>query len=82
LVHRLAFYAVGEIMKSDTTNGWQPITTAPNDGTEILIWDVANNRPALAHWENGRWLNNHYGNREPLWHFTGVMNWQPLPEAP
>ena len=66
--------------ESDTT--WQPIFTAPKDGTLVIIWCKDAVEPSLAKFDNGYWRNNHYGEREAYWHFADVTHWQPAPEKP
>ena len=60
---------------------WQPIETAPKDGTKILLWAtphqmlVAKNRPIVGHFDRGWWSD-----------FNAVIShatyWMPLPEPP
>jgi hypothetical protein len=79
-------------MKPDKEGGmseWQPIETAPKDGTQILVWDGANAQVAefyvradgSSSWELGhRWVNGH--TRES-WSCSGVLtHWMPLPARP
>jgi len=65
---------------------WQPIETAPKDGTNILLFNRAGNVAA------GLWLSGALGtgwflrggNRPDTFfneHF-GPTHWQPLPEPP
>lgn len=61
---------------------WQPIATAPKDGTEILIAREGRKDYLIAAWRE-------YGN-EFLWCERGLRfhalaeptHWQPLPEPP
>ncbi len=66
---------------------WQPIETAPRDGTNILVWWPSEMHcPVTAHYSTGKWTN------EPgfAWKFTGwgqekktePTHWMPLPEPP
>ena len=61
-------------------SAWQPIETAPRDGTQILGWDGDERR--IVWWcEGGRWISDklqeyHPGEREDPTH------WQPLPSPP
>ncbi len=53
---------------------WQPIETAPRDGTYILVFvDVWHD---VASWEAGLWLNT-YGD-----HSMNPTHWMPLPAPP
>ena len=54
---------------------WQPIETAPKDGTRVLIFSV--DEVVVAHYEGDMWCENEYDN---LWH--NPTHWMPLPEPP
>lgn len=60
-------------------SAWQPISTAPKDGTPLLIWTEG------AHLIHLFWKNDHWewlgGGRCPdgQYHMT---HWMPLPEPP
>lgn len=60
--------------------GWQPIETAPKDGTEIDVWCV-DHRVANAWWCNAdnKWRT--YGDDRITWTHQPT-HWMPLPEAP
>ncbi|MCD1644148.1 DUF551 domain-containing protein [Aurantimonas coralicida] len=55
---------------------WRSIETAPNDGTEVLLWDGA---CALCYWDNSLgWLEN---SRDSM--VSGEFtHWMPLPTPP
>ena len=57
--------------------GWQPIATAPKDGSYVLIWfDTGHSRGhAIAHWEGREWENSDS-------HTYAPMHWMPLPAGP
>jgi len=60
---------------------WQPIETAPKDGTDVLIAEYGD--VAIAHWDRfgrGRWLGprDNYGQCEIM----QPTHWLPLPEPP
>lgn len=59
---------------------WQPIETAPKDGTEILAWDGQGQ--ATISWSNGCWSLVYAGWRAEDGEFDGAINWQPLPAPP
>jgi hypothetical protein len=61
---------------------WQPIETAPKDGTWILAFSRTGSIPYVAQWKDDGWRNNHYGDREPYWRFSVLDVWMPLPEPP
>lgn len=68
---------------------WQPIETAPKDGTDVDLWGSLNKEPRHritdCHWHKGEWL---------VWGASGVddephwmpvfcaSHWMPLPPAP
>ena len=64
---------------------WQPIETAPRDGTRILaIWLYDPTRPecssqphAVIYWNGVGWEENMCGQVEPE-----PSHWRPLPEPP
>ncbi len=43
---------------SETATGWQPIETAPRDGTKVMIWLVRQETIAWARWKDA---NDCYG---------------------
>ena len=60
-------------------SAWQPIETAPRDGTEILAWDGIGMKFAWRY--EDRWIYD-IEMESPyltLWHPT---HWQPLPSPP
>ena len=67
---------------------WQPIETAPRDGTEILAHnadgkhDAPRSDVALiywpSHWRYPTWVNAATGELEP----GNITHWMPLPEPP
>jgi hypothetical protein len=61
---------------------WQPIETAPKDGTPVFIaWAGTNFHPMVAHAEDGVWgylmpdLAFYHASRPPT-------HWMPLPPPP
>lgn len=69
---------------------WQPIETAPKDGTRIDIWDPSHGgqRIADAYWYGGQkrggWHapNQDYDGMDGLYAKDGITHWMPLPDAP
>ena len=67
--------------------GWQPIETAPKDGTNILIISAKAYSPEAAEgWWDGRWWT-YYSRPEKFvvpgpTHMVEVTHWQPLPIWP
>ena len=67
---------------------WQPIETAPKDGTEILAWRFY---PVAIRWtgdENFPWEAVQLGSSLPFMrngfteNDTSLTHWMPLPEPP
>lgn len=59
------------------TEHWQPIESAPKDGSDILISGVGSRRWIdVGRWYKGGWRNDGFGT------ISGVTHWQPLPEPP
>ena len=59
-------------------SNWQPIETAPKDGTHVLLaitgWDII----VGECWRGNAWIESYRGED-----ITGtVTNWMPLPEPP
>jgi hypothetical protein len=59
-------------------DGWQPIATAPKDGTEILAYWRNFKEWAVVRWSEGEqaWIEGLYGRRH------GITRWRPLPAPP
>lgn len=57
---------------------WQPIETAPKDGTLILGVD-AHSRIFVMEWENSSWLSD---SCRDFGGFEYPSHWMPLPEPP
>ena len=74
----------------DNAHGWRPISTAPRDGTRVLLWCVHANAaysddPVAEGWAAavlGAWIDHNGGGW--TWHgLCGRMtHWQPLPAPP
>ena len=62
-----------------TASQWQPIETAPKDGTDVVVY-LANNRPPIVAGyfkETNEWL----AYDEPM-NTVFPTHWMPLPPAP
>lgn len=65
---------------------WQPIETAPKDGTKVLAWadNPCWSEPAIAFWGRSNplnmaeWLGGHCSIR----HIDQPTHWMPLPPPP
>lgn len=83
--------AVMEIIKPylrqperEAVTQWQPIKTAPKDGTSILSFP----HYIVTHWEVGGWTSHYVGDGtedegdQSQWEFCTPTHWIPLPPAP
>jgi hypothetical protein len=57
---------------------WQPIETAPKDGTEVLVFTELG---ATASFYSEPWWRDALGGRELIGHFAPT-HWMPIPERP
>lgn len=64
---------------------WQPIETAPRDGTFIDVWS-RNHRTCDVFWSDieNTWCIEGYHPEEPtpLARYPAPSHWMPIPEAP
>lgn len=63
-------------------DAWQPIETAPKDGTEFLAWvhTAAGGRVATVQWLDGQWVESYdLAGWMPEY---GPTHWRPLPDPP
>lgn len=59
---------------------WQPISTAPKDGTQVLVaWLSANRRGWMI--RVSHFNGEHWSCRKYPW-LPGPTQWRPLPEPP
>jgi hypothetical protein len=60
---------------------WQPIETAPKDGTRVLLYIDEDEGPCIGKWDIDFW-------QKPNWcmeagdYWSGATHWQPLPAPP
>lgn len=71
-------------IEAEMRGEWRDISTAPKDGTNILVWwPLQMHCPVVAHWAD-KWSNGlgwkFTGWGEPL--ETAPTHWQPLPLPP
>lgn len=66
---------------------WQPIDTAPRDGTTVDVWcqysDGSSGRIVDCCFKDGRWVRL-VGTRDAYWinYIVPPTHWQPLPPPP
>lgn len=70
-------------------NKWQPIETAPKDGTKVLCFGSLPGRKAIfIGWWADKLSSIHYVNDSPGWYNENMddrdcpSHWMPLPEPP
>ena len=70
---------------------WQPIETAPKDGSYLLLWEQYSDAPFVGYWSGGSWSVSHeHVDAEGGWDGANVVDalsmpithWMPLPAAP
>lgn len=72
--------------------GWEPIATAPKDGTYLLLWEQYSTHPFVGYWGFGSWSASHeHVDAEGGWDGANVVDsisqdlithWMPLPAPP
>jgi hypothetical protein len=55
---------------------WQPIATAPTDGTRVLLGRVGVHAMHTAFWRDDLWRTGNLG------YFNNPTHWMPLPAPP
>ena len=75
-------------IRADLVPQWQPIETAPRDGTRILLFSQKYG-PSTGHWSEQKELQEGYFPVEGHWKMHSVLNkeekpthWMPLLEPP
>jgi hypothetical protein len=63
-------------------HGWQPIESAPRDGTHIIGWSHTYKRPILCWWKDIEKCWESYGTSIFDEDGEHVTHWMPLPEPP
>jgi hypothetical protein len=59
---------------------WQPIETAPKDGTDILVWMFGNSMAVVFYDDN---LDHPWHTMDgPAYHKEAPTHWMPVPEPP
>ena len=73
----------------DEVEGWQPIETAPKDGTKIIVYFPALGKAATAHWSkscnnrtDGKWPWSYHVGSQAFNRWEAPTHWMPLPPAP
>jgi len=74
-VYHIASEALQQAEAQTWPEGWQPIETAPKDGTTILGWDTIEH--VLLFWHDGAWRENALADN-PI----PPTHWMPLPAPP
>lgn len=60
---------------------WQPIETAPKDGTEVLVFDEATSTKHVSYWDGYGWYDPdcHYYSESPA---LVPTHWIQIPTPP
>lgn len=82
-------------IRADLVPQWQPIETAPKDGTWVLLCNgatdedredddfgkILRSRPVTAFWDKGDWVFSHW---DGAWRscYSCPTHWMPLPQPP
>ena len=66
-----------EYIRADLVPQWQPIETAPKDGTDILVYHPEHREQFVCYFLGGLW---HYSLDTALG--SNPTHWQPLPTPP
>lgn len=83
--------AILALFTASPSDGWQPIETAPKDGTAILAWVVHPNAKyggtiaERSDWQGpvvARWIDHNGGGWAWHGHMGEFKAWQPLPNPP
>lgn len=57
---------------------WQDISTAPRDGTYLLLSSPDHETPVIGFWNR----DNHWDDGDFNDHMDGITHWMPLPAPP
>jgi hypothetical protein len=60
---------------------WQPIETAPKDGTDLLAYSAWSEQQFVVFWRDGDWAAVIQNDGSP-YRVGGLHYWMPLPEPP
>ena len=74
-----------EYVRADLVPGWQPIETAPKDGSDLILWPGLRRpvTPVVGAWLDTKggpcWYDLSVGHHNGFWKPT---HWMPMPAAP
>ena len=86
-------YGIGNLdefikdVQDDAKPQWQPIETAPKDGSDVFAWGPRWKQPDYIHFRNGEWcewVGPDTGEWEPITFSEPFLptHWMPIPEPP
>lgn len=61
---------------------WQPIETAPKDGTEVLVTNAQSGAASVVLWNDGDPMVGWMSLDGPIYDMYFFSHWMPLPEPP
>lgn len=92
---RAAYRALSALHGNSVKGEWQPIETAPKDGTLVDLWVVFDyagtgdyddgiraHRWSAAHWDGDYWVSNEGHRTDNFVAKVTVTHWMPLPKPP
>lgn len=62
-------------------SAWQPIETAPKDGTRIMAYIARIEHTLIIYWEPDTDSEPHWSDEEGF-EWTDLTHWMPLPDPP
>lgn len=84
----MALAYLDTLADSKTPRGWQPIETAPRDGTMIIgLWPDGFSKSGrrivdLTRYVSDQWEHGYYCTGEGSYRYEAPTHWQPLPSPP
>ena len=73
-------------MEGEAMSEWQPIETAPKDGTEVFLWTEEKPNIVVAYWDtyegSGWWRFSESVLSDIAGEVENATHWMPLPEPP
>lgn len=76
--------SIAEVIEELSASPWQPIATAPKDGTRILAFGIRDSGPIyeVTWWRRAEDSKGYIGWGEFNMQYWPPTHWMPLPDAP